>query len=125
VPFIGNIASFNFDAPLKTTLKFANTYGDIFRFHIGSVGVVVVSSHAFVDEACDEKRFVKIPSGPLHQTRNGVNDGLFTAKIDEPAWGIAHRVLMPAFGPMGIRDSKSTPLASHIWSAFQLSHEFG
>lgn len=37
------------------------------------------------------------------QVRHGVHDGLFTAKLGEPNWAIAHRVLMPAFGPMSIR----------------------
>lgn len=87
----------------------------------------MVSSVALLDEICDEKRFQKNPSGPLEQVRNGVNDGLFTvgelvpsrkrnadrrtlrtdickqARPDEPRWAIAHRVLMPAFGPVSIR----------------------
>jgi len=36
--------------------------------------------------------------------RHGVHDGLFTARISEPNWGIAHRVLVPAFGPMPIQN---------------------
>jgi cytochrome P450 / NADPH-cytochrome P450 reductase len=32
-----------------------------------------------------------------------VHDGLFTAREGEEAWGIAHRVLMPAFGPLSIQ----------------------
>jgi cytochrome P450/NADPH-cytochrome P450 reductase len=36
--------------------------------------------------------------------REGVHDGLFTAHSDEPNWGKAHRVLVPAFGPLPIRD---------------------
>ena len=37
------------------------------------------------------------------QTRNGLHDGLFTAYPGEANWGIAHRILMPAFGPLSIR----------------------
>lgn len=41
----------------------------------------------------------------LDQVSTAVHDGLFTARnTDEPNWGIAHRVLMPAFGPMPIND---------------------
>lgn len=36
--------------------------------------------------------------------REGVHDGLFTAHSDEANWGKAHRVLVPAFGPLPIRD---------------------
>lgn len=34
--------------------------------------------------------------------RNGVGDGLFTAYSGERNWGLAHRILTPAFGPLGI-----------------------
>jgi cytochrome P450 / NADPH-cytochrome P450 reductase len=43
-------------------------------------------------------------SSGLLQVRNGIKDGLFTAFNEEPNWGIAHRVLVPAFGPFGIKD---------------------
>lgn len=56
-----------------------------------------------VNEACDEKRFGKCVGSALGEIRNGVHDGLFTARNDEPNWGIAHRVLMPAFGPTKIQ----------------------
>jgi cytochrome P450/NADPH-cytochrome P450 reductase len=37
--------------------------------------------------------------------RNGTHDGLFTARGEEEKnWGIAHRVLMPALGPLAIRN---------------------
>lgn len=32
-----------------------------------------------------------------------MHDGLFTARQEETNWGIAHRVLMPAFGPVSIQ----------------------
>jgi hypothetical protein len=53
---------------------------------------------------CDEKRFCKSISGALEQVRNGVGDGLFTAYHGEHNWAVAHRVLVPAFGPLGIKD---------------------
>lgn len=41
----------------------------------------------------------------LEQVRAATGDGLFTASGPEEAnWGIAHRVLTPAFGPMPIAD---------------------
>lgn len=57
-----------------------------------------------VHELCDESRFKKGIVGALAQIRNGVHDGLFTAALDEPNWGLAHRVLTPAFGPMPIQN---------------------
>lgn len=63
---------------------------------------MVISSVELMDEFCDEKRFVKVIRGALAEVRNAVGDGLFTAHDGERNWGIAHRVLMPAFGPLAI-----------------------
>jgi cytochrome P450/NADPH-cytochrome P450 reductase len=63
----------------------------------------VVSTQALVNEICDEKRYHKGINNVLNEVRNGVHDGLFTARDEEPNWGIAHRVLMPAFGPTKIQ----------------------
>jgi cytochrome P450 / NADPH-cytochrome P450 reductase len=60
------------------------------------------SSQALVHELCNERRFQKTINPVLNQVRNGIHDGLFTAHNGEPNWDIAHRILMPAFGPMPI-----------------------
>ncbi len=36
--------------------------------------------------------------------RNAIGDGLFTAHSGEHNWGVAHRVLLPVFGPLRIRE---------------------
>lgn len=56
-----------------------------------------------MNEICDEKRFTKIVAGPLKEVRNGTHDGLFTAHPGEHNWELAHRILVPAFGPLSIR----------------------
>ena len=63
-----------------------------------------VSSVELADEICDEQRFNKAVSGALKEVRNGVGDGLFTAFHGEHNWEVAHRTLVPAFGPLGIKD---------------------
>lgn len=63
----------------------------------------IQTSQALIHELSDERRFMKGINTALGEVRNGVHDGLFTAHLDEPNWGIAHRVLMPAFGPMPIQ----------------------
>lgn len=63
-----------------------------------------VNSVELLDELCDEKRFCKSVSGALEQIRNGIGDGLFTAHLGEHNWEVAHRTLVPAFGPIGIHD---------------------
>ncbi|KAI1371571.1 bifunctional P-450:NADPH-P450 reductase [Hypoxylon crocopeplum] len=106
LPFIGNIADIDAENSIRSLGNLAEKYGEIYRLHFpGATSTVVfVSSRALVDELCNQKRFKKVPNNVLNQIREGLHDGLFTAKLEEPNWGIAHRVLMPAFGPMGIRD---------------------
>lgn len=77
--------------------------GPIFKLNLGGRERLFISTHELLNEACDEKRFEKNVSGGLEQIRNGVQDGLFTAYPREHNWEIAHRVLMPAFGPLSIR----------------------
>lgn len=104
LPFLGNIADVDAENSINSFVSLAEKYGEIYRLHLPGARLVFVSSHALVDDACDERRFKKIPNTVLTEIREGVHDGLFTAKLEEPNWGIAHRVLMPAFGPMGIRN---------------------
>ncbi|KAK0947242.1 hypothetical protein LTR29_001197 [Friedmanniomyces endolithicus] len=63
---------------------------------------IFISSQKLMEEICDEKRFGKLVSAALGELRNGIHDGLFTAQNDEENWGLAHRILVPAFGPLNI-----------------------
>lgn len=63
-----------------------------------------MASYEFAKELFDESRFVKAVTGPLAQVRELAGDGLFTAIPDEHNWELAHRLLMPAFGPLPIKD---------------------
>ena len=56
-----------------------------------------------MNELCDEKRFCKSTEGVLDSLRTGLGPGLFTARHGEHEWGVAHRTLVPAFGPIGIK----------------------
>jgi len=76
--------------------------GPIFRLYLSSPRIFV-ANHAIANELCDEKRFRKSVTGALEQVRNAAKDGLFTAYPGEHNWEIAHRILMPAFGPLSIR----------------------
>ncbi|KAK9415164.1 putative Bifunctional P-450/NADPH-P450 reductase [Seiridium unicorne] len=103
-PFIGNVADIDPNFPVGSFGKLADKYGEIYRIRFPGSTLVVTSTFALVDELCNEKRFKKIPDNVLTEVRNGVHDGLFTAYIEEPNWAIAHRILMPAFGPKSIRE---------------------
>jgi cytochrome P450 / NADPH-cytochrome P450 reductase len=102
LPIIGNVLNINPQNGIQSLGTLAETYGEIFKLVLFGKQRYVVSSVELLNELCDEKRFCKVVSGPLEQVRNGTGDGLFTAHRGEHNWDIAHRVLVPAFGPIGI-----------------------
>lgn len=78
--------------------------GPIYRLVTFGKSRVLISSHDLADEVFNEERFRKAVFGGLREIRNGVHDGLFTADYPgEENWAIAHRILVPAFGPLSIR----------------------
>ncbi|KAJ5930303.1 Oxidoreductase FAD/NAD(P)-binding [Penicillium verhagenii] len=105
VPLLGNIYDIEAEVPMKSIELMADNYGPIYRLTTFGSPRVFVSSHELVNEVCDEERFAKAVTGGLKEIRNGTHDGLFTADVpgEDTNWGAAHRVLVPAFGPLAIR----------------------
>jgi cytochrome P450/NADPH-cytochrome P450 reductase len=64
---------------------------------------IFVSNYALAKDGFDEKKFQKSVTGPLEEIRQLAGDGLFTAYPGEHNWMLAHRLLMPAFGPLSIK----------------------
>ncbi|VUC25953.1 unnamed protein product [Clonostachys rosea] len=105
LPFIGNVREFKSEDSLQDFDRLHNTYGEIFRLRFPGLGsCVFVGSHKLVNELCDEMRFKKSVQAELTQARLAAGDGLFTARTEEVNWGLAHRILVPAFGPMAIKE---------------------
>ena len=102
-PIVGNIGELDSAAPIQSMMKLAKTYGPIYKLTIFGKDMYVVSSQELVNELSDETRFQKRIHGPLKEIRAFAGDGLFTAYNSEPNWAKAHRLLMPAFGPLGVR----------------------
>ncbi|KAL1306999.1 hypothetical protein AAFC00_005629 [Neodothiora populina] len=103
LPLIGNVRDVDAELPIVSLSKLADTYGEVFSFSLAGNRRVVISSVELMDELCNEQRFSKMVSAGLAEVRNGTHDGLFTAQLGEHNWEIAHRVLVPAFGPLNIR----------------------
>ncbi|KAK4560538.1 hypothetical protein LTR86_005735 [Recurvomyces mirabilis] len=101
-PVVGNLSEIDPELPIRSLCNLAKTYGEIYSLTIFGKKRVVISSQRLLAEVCDEKRFGKIVSAGLAELRNGIHDGLFTAQNDEENWHLAHRVLVPAFGPLNI-----------------------
>ncbi|PKS12428.1 hypothetical protein jhhlp_000634 [Lomentospora prolificans] len=104
LPILGNIGAIDPNFPLGSMLSLSNQFGEIYRLRLPNRTIVVVSTRELVNETCDEKRFQKTISAALKEVRHGVHDGLFTAYNGSEDWAVAHRILMPAFGPLSIRN---------------------
>ncbi|KAG8773052.1 hypothetical protein FRC12_002757 [Ceratobasidium sp. 428] len=103
IPFIGNVKSINPEIPINSFMLLTKQYGEIYKLDMLGKEVVVVTSVALAQEVLDEKRFHKgIPPALVEVDKIGT--GLFTASHGDPEWGIAHRILMPIFGPLSIRE---------------------
>ena len=90
VPFLGNVTLIDKEVPLKSFILLAQKYGEIYQFSFpGGRFVLYLTSHALVRQASDDKCFKKEPTGGLKEVRNLAGDGLFTAYLEEPNWGIA------------------------------------
>ena len=105
-PILGNLKDIDMQAPVQSLMRLAHSYGPIYRLKLpgSSGGRIFISSHELINELCDETRFSKKVHATLEKIRDFAGDGLFTAKTEEPNWESAHRILMPAFGPLPIRE---------------------
>lgn len=102
-PLVGNVPDIGMKVPVQRMVALAGEWGPIYKLAFPGASIHVLSSEKLVAEACDETRFAKKVHGPLREIRAFAGDGLFTAFEQEPNWGKAHRILMPAFGPMAMR----------------------
>ncbi|KAI1866757.1 uncharacterized protein JN550_007304 [Neoarthrinium moseri] len=91
-PFIGNLADIDMDYPTGSMLHLAKKYGAIYKLSLAGQDLVIISNWDLVNEVCDDSRFKKSIKGDLE------------ARGDEENWGVAHRVLMSAFGPLSIKN---------------------
>nr|BAL05159.1 cytochrome P450 [Phanerodontia chrysosporium] len=105
VPLLGHATLIDHDFPMGTNALWAREYGEIFRMCFPGRTVYVVSSYELVHEASNDELFRKSVGGPLAELRSSVGDGLVTANVPgEENWGIAHRVLMPCFSTISLRN---------------------
>jgi cytochrome P450 / NADPH-cytochrome P450 reductase len=103
VPVLGNLPDIDTKQPIQSMMRLAKAHGPIFRLSLGGRTITILGSQELVNEVCDESRFSKKVHRSLEIIRDFAGDGLFTAYNDEPNWAKAHRLLMPGFGPIGIR----------------------
>lgn len=102
-PFLGNLLDVDTARPVQGLMKLSETYGGFFKVSIAGDDMYIAGSQEIVNELCDESRFGKKIDVTTEHLRAIVADALFTAHDSEPNWGKAHRILVPAFGPLGVR----------------------
>lgn len=108
LPLIGTAYTINPKNLLHSAEKLGRKYGEIYRHDIpGFPPQYIVSSYRLVDELSDETRFKKMVHPPIQAVKGFAGNGLFTADTDEPDWGKAHRILMPAFSPTALKSMYS------------------
>ncbi|UJR17947.1 hypothetical protein I4U23_004846 [Adineta vaga] len=101
---IGNLREIDPDHTFDSFERLQKLYGDIYRLTIFDENFVIVSSQEIVNVLCDETKFDKTIDPITQELRAAGGDGLVTASTSEPNWKLAHKILMPAFGPQAIRD---------------------
>jgi cytochrome P450/NADPH-cytochrome P450 reductase len=106
LPFLGNLLDLRDEegVTIHALERLADIYGTIFKIRIRGHEQIVVSGSDLFDELCDETRFSKVLSGGLASlNRDGSASGLFVSEHESsPDWQQAHRILIPAFGPLAI-----------------------
>jgi cytochrome P450 len=103
VPLLGDLLSFDDEAPTQSALNYAAQLGPIYQFQALGARYVVGAGSELVRELNDESRFCKYVGPEIDALRVIGGDGLFTAHNDEPNWRRAHMLLMPAFTQAAMR----------------------
>jgi cytochrome P450/NADPH-cytochrome P450 reductase len=120
LPLIGNILDLQDPegVPLQAIERMIDIYGPIIKFRVGKKETIVVGGYDLFEELCNETRFWKVPPGVLTSSGGTTSSaqGLFAARSEkEMDWQQAHRILMPAFGPLAIENMFNGALLSHIF----------
>ncbi|PAX06644.1 cytochrome P450 [Sphingomonas lenta] len=103
LPMVGHLHQLR-GGLVSPLLRMGRDFPDgIFKLKFGSRVGIFVTDPDLVAELSDERRFRKMPGPALRVVRKFAGDGLFTAFSDEPNWGKAHRILLPAFSQRAMR----------------------
>jgi cytochrome P450/NADPH-cytochrome P450 reductase len=124
---LGNLPDLEPSFPAQAFWHLQELYGPIVKLQLQNTNLIILSSQEFINEASDQDRFEKNIGGVLQEVRGFLKDGLFTAYPDEENWSIAHRTLMPVFGPIGVRKMfpEMLDIASQLilkWDRFGKNH---
>ncbi|MEV6996685.1 cytochrome P450 [Streptomyces sp. NPDC093982] len=105
VPFLGHTPQIPSTNPVEYFGELSKQFPEgLYGMDIAGVEQVFVYDPDLVAEVCDETRFFKqIDKTPLVHVRDYTGAGLFTAHQYEEEWGMAHRILLPAFSQRAMK----------------------
>ena len=104
LPVVGHLHQIARSGLVGHLLAVSRDFTDgVFQLKFGSRIGIFVTDPDVVAELSDETRFRKMPGPGLRVVSRFAGDGLFTAFSDEPNWGKAHRILLPAFSQRSMR----------------------
>ena len=104
LPVVGHLHQIARAGLVGHLLAVARDFPDgVFQLNFGSRVGLFVTDPDIAAELSDETRFRKMPGPGLRVVRRFAGDGLFTAFSEEPNWGKAHRILLPAFSQRAMR----------------------
>ncbi|MFC7266770.1 bifunctional cytochrome P450/NADPH--P450 reductase [Streptomyces lutosisoli] len=105
IPLLGHTPQIPSTNPVEYFGELSKQFPEgIYGMDIAGVEQVFVYDPDLVAEVSDETRFFKqIEKTPLHHVRDFAGAGLFTAHQHEEEWGMAHRVLLPAFSQRAMK----------------------
>ncbi len=108
LPLIGQLGSIDQTNWMHSLTRLLLQHGPLIHLTLPGLPkagrLILVGSYSLVNELSDDTRFDKRVHTDLETIRDFAGDGLFTAYTDEPNWHRAHTILMPAFGPLSIRE---------------------
>ncbi|KIJ22928.1 hypothetical protein M422DRAFT_276585, partial [Sphaerobolus stellatus SS14] len=125
LPIIGNTHLIDKEVPINTFTNMAKKYGPIYQLaFLGGQKIICLQLRA----CRPSMRSETIQKGYKGDIVGGKNPRkrwcLFTAHHGEQAWGIAHRILMPAFGPAKIRGmfDSMTDIANQLIGKWEVKY---
>ncbi|MFF3405213.1 bifunctional cytochrome P450/NADPH--P450 reductase [Streptomyces sp. NPDC002742] len=106
IPLLGHTPQIPHTNPVAYFGELSKQFPEgIYGMDIAGIKQVFVYDPDLVAEICDETRFYKqIEKTPLNHVRDFAGAGLFTAHQHEEEWGMAHRILMPAFSQRAMKN---------------------
>ncbi|MFF5479561.1 bifunctional cytochrome P450/NADPH--P450 reductase [Streptomyces sp. NPDC012935] len=107
IPILGDTPQIPDTNPVAYFAELSKQFPEgIFSLDLGGRENVFVYDPDLVTEVSDETRFGKPILAPLSHVRDYTGTGLFTAheEDDGDLWGMAHRILMPAFSQRAMKN---------------------